>query len=422
MSNYVTVVLSTEAHWQPPFRSVGNGCLIGNGGASAPASFWLTRPSGSNYGTIATDSDLKNAVDIWFSQRNAERVFCINTGSVNAAARLDEMPRPLPDGEETVFFVSASPVESIDAVSIVRSATEYELPEAGYTYEAEQVGGLYTGRVTITPAPERSDIIWVDYTIDALSNAFRLAMSEDVQFVVLCNETNITNLEYLERHVDLAFASIRFRMGVAMLPQGQTLTGTYRSYPQTLSSDNMILVAHNSPDDAAAAFAGVLSGLRVFDDPILAPVNIDYSGTFTDNDHLAFLQSQVVCIDRYYSNELGLRALRNFTLSGTSDRKYIDFVRTYQDLMWRLISTLDNPNVIGKISYTPVGMANLRERIYSAFRIPIEIGEIVDLVGIDIPVEEIIETAIASRTVEDIATPSMLRLNHLPNAGLRMSL
>jgi len=401
MSDYVTVILSTEAYWQPPFRSVGNGCLIGNGGGSVPESFWLRRPNGSIYDAIAAGSDLKNGLDAWFSQRNAERVLCINTGSVNAASVLDQVPRPLPDGSQTTFFVAANPVQSIDAVTIIRNTTEYDLPEGGYSYVALQSGGEYTGQVTITPAPERGDIIYVDYTVDALSNAFRLSMTEDVQFVVLCNETNLTNLDYLQRHVDLAFASIRFRMGVAMLPQSQTLTGTYRNWPQTLSSDYMILVAHNSSDDAAAAFAGVLSGMRVFDDPILAPVNIDYTGTFTDNDHLAFQQNQVVCIDRYFSNELGLRALRNFTLSGTSDRKYIDFVRTYQDLMWRLISTLDSPNVIGKINYTSTGMANLRERIYSAFRIPIEIGEIVDLIGIDIPLEEIIETPYAQRDSAD---------------------
>ena len=129
MSDYVSVTLSTDAHWQPPFRSVGNGCLIGDGGSSAPASFWLRRPSGDNYNLVTADSDLRNGIDAWYAQRNAERVFCINTGSVNAAAVVDQVPRPLPDGTTTVFFVPANPVTSIDAVTIVRGSDTWDLPD-----------------------------------------------------------------------------------------------------------------------------------------------------------------------------------------------------------------------------------------------------------------------------------------------------
>jgi len=310
----------------------------------------------------------------------------------------DEVPRPIPTGDITEFFVSATPVQSIDGVTLVIGTNTYDLPAGGYSYTPTQIGGQYTGEITITPAPPRGTRIYVDYSIEALPAALKMSMSEDVQLVVLCNETNLTNLQMLADHVDLAFASARFRMGVAMLPQGQTVSGSYRSWPTDLATENMMLVMHNSSEDAAAGYAGALSGLRVFDDPILMPVNLTYTNTFSDSDRLGAEAAKVICLDRYYSNELGLRALQSFTLSPTTDRQYIDTVRTYQDLMYRLISTLDSPNVIGKRPFTKAGIARLKSDIYSAFLIPIRIGEIVQITGIDIPLEDIIRTPYNQRT------------------------
>jgi hypothetical protein len=405
LSDYVRVDLNTEAFFQAPFRSQGNGCLIGNGGPNAPQTFWLTRPTGSDYNLMTVGSDLKDSVDTWYGQRNAERVYCINTGSVNAASVVDETPRPSPDGTETTFFISSSPVISIDAVSIDIDGTVFDLPAGGYSFVASQdASSNFTGEIVISPPPPSGSRIFVDYSMDALQNALRLSMSQDVQILVLCNNTTLTDLQTLATHLDLAFASLRFRMGVSMLPKGQELTGSYRTWPRDLATENMMLVSHNSTEDAAAGYAGALSGIRVFDDPILLPVNLTYDATFTDNARLTFKDNKVICIDNYYTNELGLRALRNYTLSPTSDRQYVDFVRTYQDLMWRLIATLDSPLTIGKISYTRAGIAKLKSDIYAAFLIPISIGEIVDIVGIDIPLEQIIRKPFATRSAAEVTT------------------
>jgi len=401
MSDYVSVLLNTDAYWQPPYRSVGNGCLIGNGGPNAPQKFWLTRPSGSDFDLLSTGSDLRNSVTTWYKQRNARNVLCINTGSINAMSLLDEVPRPMPTGLITDFFVPATPVQSIDDVTLIIGTNTYDLPAGGYTYTASQVGGQYTGEVVITPAPPRGTRIYVDYTADALPMALRECMSDDVQIVVLCNNTTLTDLQMLADHVDLAFASNRFRMGSAMLPQSQTLTGVWRNWSVSLSSENMMLCSHNSSEDAAAGYAGMVSGLRVFDDPIKGVVNLDYSGTFTDNERLAFEQAQINCLDNYYTNELGLRSLQSFTLSPSTDRQFIDFVRTYQDLMWRLISTLDSPNVIGKNTFSRAGIAKLKSDIEAAFLIPLRIGEIESIVGIDIPLESIIRTPYNQRTAAE---------------------
>jgi hypothetical protein len=404
MSYYVQLSLDTNALWQAAFRSAGNGALIGAGGTSTPTKFWLTMgPRGTNYNAIETDSDLKNAVDDWYSQRGSAKVCCVNLSgySSNGMSIIDETPRPLPDGTIDTFFVSANPVISFDQITIIENGNEYELPEGGYTYELQQVDGVYTGTFTVDPIPSRSALIYVDYTMDALTGALRDIMTEDVQFVILANETGLDNLQTLRRHVDLAFSCGRYRMGVAMLPQNQRLTGTYRNYPQQLASENMILLGHTTTNDMAACYAGALSGIRVFDDPILMSVNASYDNRFDDNDRLSFQAAKVNCIDNYYSHELGLRGLRNFTLSPTSDRQFVDFVRTYQDLMWRLISTLDSPNVIGKIPFNRTGMAKLRSKIHEAFLIPRQIGEIDQLTGITIALEQIINKSFSSRTEEE---------------------
>ncbi|GAG06670.1 unnamed protein product, partial [marine sediment metagenome] len=263
------VYIDTSAYTRVPRRGVSNGCLIGNGGANAPQKFWLFRPSGDNWDLIRSGSDLKNSLTDWFTQRYAEQVLCFNTGaSENGNVEItDEIPIPPCNGKNTNFFVSADPVVSIDDVRLVVNGTEYDLPAGGYDYDATVVDGEYTGEIVLNEAPQRRSKIYVDYTMDALSAAFRDIVSDDVALVMLAGETDIDNLRRLVNHLDLACASWRFRIGVGMLEQGQDLTGDYLEYPSLLASENMILVSHNSEDDAAAGFAGYVSSLKPWQDP-----------------------------------------------------------------------------------------------------------------------------------------------------------
>jgi len=397
MTQFIHVQLTTTALWQPPHRSIGNACLIGEGGSSVENTiFWLTRPDGAQYNMITAGSELKEAVDMHFKQRNSQNVLCI-APSRNAFRVTGETPRPIPNGTVRNFYLPASPVQSIESVILYTGGTYYDLPAGGWTYTPTQVAGQYTGGFALNQIPPRGSRLFVDYNVDPIPGALKASMSYDVQLIALCNNTTLTELQQLADHCDLAFRSTRFRMGTAMLPEGQTLVGEYRDWPNQLSSDNMMLIAHNSGDDVAAAWNGMLSGTRVHDDPILSNVIIDRNNDFSDNDVIQFDNSQVVALGKQYSNELGTRAFESYTLSPVSSRRYIDTVRTYQDIIWRLISTLDSPNVIGKVSYTKAGMSLLKSYIRAAYQTPIDIGEIVGLRGIEIPIERIIRTPWGSR-------------------------
>ncbi|SDD71789.1 hypothetical protein [Rhodococcus tukisamuensis] len=186
----------------------------------------------------------------------------------------------------------------------------------------------------------------------------------DVQLVVLANTeltatTTVANgpLAKLVDHVTSVSNTGRDgqeRMGVAMLPKGST------SVTSVLASERMVYIAHNSDQDAAVAVAGTIAGYEPHISMLLKPVNIT-SPNFSATDITAL--NGVETFDSGPAGK-GVNWLTNPSLIpgtgvylgegytaglGPGQKRYIDIVRTVDDVSFRLkaqlIKTIGNLRV-----------------------------------------------------------------------------
>ncbi|MFE5518389.1 hypothetical protein ACFQ9Q_11785 [Streptomyces virginiae] len=132
------------------------------------------------------------------------------------------------------------------------------------------------------------------------------------------------------------------RIGVAMLDS--TLTAQEQAELNTgdVHTDRMVLIAHkSSTDDVAAAVAGVIAGYEPHVSLLLKPLSISMPGTFTATEIDAFVAKSVnwVASPTMLPGH-GLYLGEGLTASESGNRKYIDIVRTLDDISFRVKAAL----------------------------------------------------------------------------------
>lgn len=196
---------------------------------------------------------------------------------------------------------------------------------------------------------------------DALANALAEVAKLTVQIVALAS-TPLTDaagtaeIEALAGHVNSVStngADGKERIGVAMLGNGvvdpEVVTGA-------MSLDRMVMVAHRSDDDAAAAVAGTIAGYEPHISLLLKPVAISMDGLFSDSEIDAFNGARINWLtDPALLPGKGIFLGEGYTLG--SEMPYIDIPRTIDDITFRLKARLIRS--IGRLRVSRAGIRSL---------------------------------------------------------------
>src|SRR5262245_23764322 len=134
---------------------------------------------------------------------------------------------------------------------------------------------------------------------NAVANALAEVAKLEVQIVTLANKPLISNvdgraeIELLSSHVNTVSktgSDGKERIGVAMLGKDVTdpsvITGN-------MSTARMVMVAHKSTEDAAAAVAGTIAGYEPHISLLLKPVSLAMDKLFSDSEIDAFNNARV---------------------------------------------------------------------------------------------------------------------------------
>lgn len=196
---------------------------------------------------------------------------------------------------------------------------------------------------------------------DALTNALAEVAKIPAQIVVLANTAlsavgDRPPLEALASHVNSVSTTGgdgKERIGVAMLGKGVTDTGLISG---ALGINRMILVAHRSDQDAAAAVAGAIGGHEPHISMLLKPIAISQDGEFSDAEIDAFNTARVNWLtDPLLLPGKGIHLGEGYTMGST--QPYIDIVRTIDDISFKLKARLIQ--VIGELRISRSGLRAL---------------------------------------------------------------
>ncbi len=261
-----------------------------------------------------------------------------------------------------------------------------------------------------TPPPTRVWGIEVDPDTPAWATAFTQAADVPVQIVVLAdtplNGTPASNhpVTLLAKHVvevSHTGGDGMERIGVAALDPTETQTAQVARNAGAVKTDRMVLVAHKeSPDDVAAAVAGVIAGHEPHLSLLLKPINIGMSGLFTATE-----------IQTYYDNSVNwvtspvmlpghaLYLGEGLTASPAGNKKYIDIVRTLDDIGFRVKAALIE--AIGDLRIDRPGLRTAVTLVQSALS-PLVTRDVIEEYAIHIPLLVLLEREPATLTAEEV--------------------
>jgi hypothetical protein len=215
--------------------------------------------------------------------------------------------------------------------------------------------------LTQSPGPTTVYAVRIDTAdgANAIANALDIVGKLNVQIVVLAN-TALTSaagkapIELLASHVNTVSTSGgdgKERIGVAMLGKGVTDPTLVTS---NMSINRMVMIAHKSDEDAAAAVAGVIGGQEPYISLLLKQVVIGMDDLFSDSEIDAFNTAHVNWLtDPTLIPGKGLYMGEGYTLGAS--QPYIDIVRVIDDISFKL-----KANLISSIGVLRIGRSGLR--------------------------------------------------------------
>jgi len=204
-----------------------------------------------------------------------------------------------------------------------------------------------------------------------LANGLSLALAEvaklDVQIVSLAN-TPLTSaggkaeIESLAAHVNTVSntgGDGKERIGIAMLGKGVTDAGLVST---NMSINRMVMIAHQSDEDAAAAVAGVIGGHEPQISLLLKQVQVGMDTLFSDSEIEAFNTARINWLtDPTLIPGKGLYLGEGYTLG--ADQPYIDVVRVIDDISFNLKANLIDS--IGNLRISRSGLRALESKMTS---------------------------------------------------------
>jgi hypothetical protein len=235
---------------------------------------------------------------------------------------------------------------------------------------------------------------------NAVANALAEVGKLDVQIVVLANTPlnagNAAAVDALADHVTTVSntgADGKERIGVAMLAK-DSADPTPIAAGKANGNFRMVMVAHRSPEDAAAAVAGTIAGYEPHISLLLKPVSLINDGNFSDSDIGTLDQGRVNWItDPVLIPGTGFYMGEGYTQG--ADRRYIDVVRAIDDIAFRLKAQLIQS--IGSVRISRAGLRTLVSQMTGVLE-PLRLREVIDLYDVFIPLLVLLDKPPATLT------------------------
>jgi len=266
-----------------------------------------------------------------------------------------------------------------------------------------------------TPGPTTVWAVRTDPADDgnSLSNAFTEVAKLDVQIVALANAPlksateGKTEIEALADHVGTVSKTGgdgKERIGVAMLGKGVTDTSIITG---DMSIDRMVMIAHKSDDDAAAAVAGTIAGYEPHISLLLKQVKIGMEELFSDAEMEAFDKARVNWLtDPSLLPGKGLFMGEGYTLG--ADIPYLDSRRELDDISFRLKAALIRS--IGDLRVSRTGLRTLVSQMTAVLE-PLKQREVIEGYDVFIPLLVLLDKEPA-----DLTDAELQQINNAQNA------
>jgi hypothetical protein len=288
------------------------------------------------------------------------------------------------------------PVTNPDAVSHSAHATGNGKAIDDAAWFAGDLGASVRKAFEQDPGPTTVWAVRIDPTEatanrdTALANALAEVAKLDVQIVVLAR-TALTPtggraaIERLATHVvnvSKDGGDGKERIGVAMLGKGisgltykpDTNTPAQNLITTNMITPRMVMVAHNSDEDAAAAVAGTIAGYEPHVSLLLKPVKLGMDTLFSDAEIDTFNTNRVNWLtDPVLIPGRGMYLGEGYTLG--ANMPYIDIVRTIDDVSFRLKASLINS--IGSLRVSRAGLRTLVSQMTAVLE-PLKQREVIE--------------------------------------------
>ncbi|NRQ31940.1 hypothetical protein HII36_08815 [Nonomuraea sp. NN258] len=311
------------------------------------------------------------------------------------------------DTIDELFSPVIRPTGNLAIIGAASTGTADEPVRVGSPADADRLFGAPKGsaltraiRLAFEQSPGPSQVWGVRYGNDP-AGALTAVENLDVQFVVIAdtplNQASAAQggtIVKLAAHVKSVSAGAdgRERMGVAMLERGSVDVALVRG---DLASERMVYIAHKSEQDAAAAVAGTIAGYPPHVSMLLKPVSIA-SDPFTSTEIDTINGAEDFgsgpagngvnwLVDPPLIPGRGIHLGEGYTGGG---RKYIDIVRTIDDISFKLKARLIR--TVGSLRISRSGLRSLSVLLEAVLR-PLVAAERIEDYTISMPILDLLD-------------------------------
>ncbi|GKQ37924.1 hypothetical protein [Streptomyces sp. A012304] len=378
-------VRPTSDLFAPAVRAFGDIAIIG-------------RASGFAAAAPSQPKDFSNPADIATAFPRGSTALVSNAAKGESAVVVAKTARK----DTAIRIGTADNGEDHKVVSSAASAANFTLTLDSPLQEARPSGTAVTEatvgdsalaravRIAFGQSPPPTKVWGVPVDTDR-PEAWDAALTEvaklNVQFVVLAdtplNSANSTLIGKLASHVAADLGDGKERIGVAMFDSTLKADEAVRLITGSVKSERMVLVAHKSSDDVAAATAGVIAGYRPHISMLLKPISIAMTEMFSDSD--------IDVYDRNLVNWITSPVLlpgqalylgEGYTADASRNKKYIDIVRTLDDVSFQIKATLID--AIGDLRISRVGLRTVVTLVQSVLS-PLVAQQVIEDFSVVVP-------------------------------------
>ncbi|WP_428338684.1 hypothetical protein [Mycobacterium sp.] len=339
---YIDVTAKSDL-FVPATRAFGDIAIVGKGvgasGASGPHEF----------------TDPASPIAAYLTRSVADAVIKSGSTTVTSAANgfaTSDVGRAVTgtgilSGTTIVKVTNAGSVE----LSAASTGAGTGVALSGLPGEHSDLGDAIAMAFRQSPPPTRVWGVQVDATTPDWDTALTAVAKLDVQIVALANtplnSSTAQTVDKLATHVSTVSntgGDGKERIGVAMLDSSLTASAQAALNTGTVANERMFLIAHRSSEDVAAAAAGVIAGVQPHISVLLKPININ------QDPSRGFSDSEIDTLDSAFINWVtspvlipgsGVYLGEGYTANpGQGNKKYIDVVRTLDDINFRVKAEL----------------------------------------------------------------------------------
>ncbi|MFD0277846.1 hypothetical protein ACFVHB_28605 [Kitasatospora sp. NPDC127111] len=374
----------------PAVRAYGDIAIVGKGPFGAPAADpqAFTSPGAAAQalqdagGTTLTVDAAKDASKVTVKGSVSAPISVrIDTGAASEVRKVTRVdPTPAPEGGTAPGTFDLALDTPLERAHVSNTA----VAQAG---DSDLLRAIRTA-FRQSPPPVKVWGVLVDQDDPQWDTALTKVDALNVQIVLLANTPlkagNTTALDKLANHVSADLGDGKERIGVAMLDKGPQSAATLNTLiVPPVKHERMVLIAHTSDDDVAAATAGVIAGYQPHISLLLKPINIAMTRLFTDTEIEDFDGHQVNWVTSPallpgQSLYLG----EGYTADSSHGKKYVDVVRALDDINFRIKAALIE--AIGTVRISRVGLRSVVTIVQSVL-FPLVSQEVIEDFSVVIP-------------------------------------